>query len=121
MIQGWKVPHLIKGVLTYVPIMNSWRRRQAATGGSNSARYCYSVWLRHLSVLSQKGFRPIGTRVGELGPGDSIGTGIAALISGTEAYVGLDVVPFSKNANLISIFDELVEAYEQREDIPDDE
>ena len=121
MVPVWKVPHLIKGVLTYVPVVNGWRQRRGATGGSDSARYCYSVWLRHLTVLSQNGFHPIAARVGELGPGDSIGTGIAALISGAEAYVGLDVVPFSLKANLMGIFEELVHAYEHSEEIPNDE
>lgn len=121
MIQIWKAPHLIKGVLTYLPVMNYWRQRRAATGGSDSARYCYSVWLRHLSVLAKNGFRLNGARVGELGPGDSIGTGMAALISGADSYIGLDVVPFSAKANLTVIFDELVESYRQSQDIPNEE
>jgi hypothetical protein len=118
--QMWKAPHLIKGGLTYLPVMNYWRQRRAATGGSDSARYCYSVWLRHLSVLAKNGFHISGAHVGELGPGDSIGTGMAALISGAETYVGLDLVPFSAKANLTVIFDELVASYRQHEDIPDD-
>ena len=120
MFQMWKAPHLIKGGLTYLPVMNYWRQRRAATGGSDSARYCYSVWLRHLSILAKNGFHISGAHVGELGPGDSIGTGIAALISGAETYVGLDVVPFSAKANLTVIFDELVASYRQHEDIPND-
>src|SRR5215831_10510080 len=110
-MQGWKIPHIVKGVLTWVPALNSWRLRRGATGGTNSARYCYSVWLRHLSELYQSGFRIEGAHIGELGPGDSIGIGLAALLAGAATYVGLDVVPFSSSANLVGIFDELCYLY----------
>src|SRR5215467_13821096 len=82
MIQAWKLPHMLKGALTYVPALNAWRIRRASTGGSNSARYCYSVWFRHLINLDSCGFKIKGARVAELGPGDSIGVGLAALLSG---------------------------------------
>ena len=81
-LQSWKIPHMLKGALTWVPPLNAWRRHRATTGGSDSARYCYSVWLRHLRSLAPYGFRVKGAHVGELGPGDSIGIGLAALLSG---------------------------------------
>lgn len=119
MIQTWKIPHILKGVLTTVPILNAWRLRHASTGGSDSARYCYSVWLRHLVMLERYGFRIQGADIGELGPGDSIGIGLAALLSGAIHYVGLDIVPFSGSANLEVIFNELLQMYSRREPIPD--
>src|SRR5687767_9389956 len=103
MTQTWKTPHIVKGLLTRVSLFNQWRRHRAGTGGSDSARYCYSVWLRHLSILSAADFCISGARIGELGPGDSIGTGLAALLSGARAYVGLDIFPFAKKANLLEI------------------
>jgi SAM-dependent methyltransferase len=118
-IQGWKVPHIIKGMLTWVPALNAWRVRHMSTGGSDSPRYCYSVWLRHLVTLHPHGFRINGAQIGELGPGDSIGTGLAALLSGATHYVGLDIVPFSAKADLERILDELVQLYSGREPIPD--
>jgi hypothetical protein len=119
MIQAWKLPHMLKGALTYVPALNAWRIRRASTGGSNSARYCYSVWFRHLINLDSCGFKIKGAQVGELGPGDSIGVGLAALLSGAEHYIGLDMLPLSAKADLESIFDELVRLYSRREAIPD--
>src|SRR5437899_2222019 len=120
MIQAWKVPHIVKGVLTWVPVLNAWRLRRAATGGSDSSRYCYSVWLRHLVTLDRFGFRIKGARIGELGPGDSIGIGLAALLSGATRYVGLDIVPFSARADLEGIYDELVHLYSRREPVPNE-
>ena len=118
MIQVWKTPQILKGLVSSVPIFDGWRLSRAATGGSDSARYCYSVWLRHLSILGLHGFRVQGAKVGELGPGDSIGVGLAALLSGGSSYVGLDIVPFSAKANLQNIFRDLIGMYAAHEAIP---
>jgi len=121
MIHTWKVPHIVKGMLTYVPPVNAWRLRRGVTGGTNSGRYCYAVWLRHLVVLAKHGFSLNGAAIGELGPGDSIGTGLAALLAGGGRYVGLDVVPYSANANLEQLLDEIARLYSAREPIPSHE
>ena len=107
-------------MLTWAPMLNAWRSRRASTGGSNSPRYCYSVWLRHLAMLDSYGFKITGAQIGELGPGDSVGAGLAALLSGASRYVGLDIVPFSARMNLRPFFDALVQMYTRREPIPDD-
>jgi SAM-dependent methyltransferase len=120
MVHAWKVPHVVKGMLTYVPALNARRIRRAATGGSNSPRYCYAVWLRHLVVLDRFGFSVKDAAIGELGPGDSVGTGLAALLSGAAKYVGLDVVGYSLTADLESISRELGQLYLSRAPIPDD-
>jgi SAM-dependent methyltransferase len=59
--------------------------------------------------------------VAELGPGDSLGTGIAALLSGVEVYYGLDLVKFASITRNLSIFEELVELYKAQSDIPGEE
>src|SRR6266540_4688117 len=107
MTQWWKLPPITKGILTYVSVLNAWRRSHASTGGTDTSRYCYSVWLRHLATLHPYGFKVTGARVGELGPGDSIGIGLAAMLSGAAQYVGLDIVPFSAKADLKNILEEI--------------
>ena len=119
LFQLWKLSHILKGALTRLPLMNAWRRRRGATGGSDSARYCYAVWMRHLVTLDEYGFRIKGAQIGELGPGDSIGIGLAALLCGAASYVGLDIVPFSAKSDLETIFDELVKMFWGKEPIPD--
>jgi SAM-dependent methyltransferase len=109
------------GMLTYVPILNTWRFRHESTGGSDVPRYCYSVWLRHLITLDRYGFNIKGAKVGELGPGDSIGIGLAALLSGATQYIGLDIVPYSAKADLARMFDELLHMYAKKEPVPGDD
>lgn len=119
-MQMWKARHMVSGMLTWVPILNAWRQRHSSTGGSDSARYCYSAWFRHLTMLDRHGFRISGAQIGELGPGDSLGIGLAALLSGAARYVGLDIVPYSSKADLERMFDELLNMYTKGERVPDD-
>lgn len=120
MVQVWKARHVLVGALTFVPFLNAWRVRRGSTGGSDSARYCYSVWLRHLHILNRYGFKIDGAQIGELGPGDSLGVGLTALLSGAERYVGLDIVPYSAKADLSRMLDELLRMYIKEEQVPDD-
>jgi SAM-dependent methyltransferase len=109
------VTPIIKGLLTFVLPSSTYSRH---TGGTDSARYCYSVFLRHLvKIHSVTGSIPLG-RIAELGPGDSLGIGLAALIAGAERYYAFDVAPFSEQARNLRIFDELVGLFRQRADIP---
>jgi hypothetical protein len=112
--------HVVLGAATYLRALKSFRGKCAGgTGGSDSARYCYSVWLRHLVMARQKGLcQNVPTLVAELGPGDSIGVGLAALISGTEMYCGLDLIEFANVHRNLAIFDQLVRLFRDREDIP---
>ena len=59
------------------------------------------------------------TTVAELGPGDSLGIGLAALLSGASSYYALDIVNFTNTARNLDVFDELVALFNKRERIPD--
>jgi hypothetical protein len=59
--------------------------------------------------------------VAELGPGDSLGVGIAALLSGADHYNAIDVVQHASVERNLSVLDELVALFGKREDIPDEE
>jgi hypothetical protein len=107
-----------KGLLTYVPGL----RRIAAnrsTGTREPAQYSYGVWMKHLVLLWQHGVRRIPDTLAELGPGDSLGAGLAALLSGVNKYYALDVVPYSDNATNLRVFDELVGLFRQRAPRPE--
>ncbi len=49
------------------------------TGGTVSARYCYSVFMRHRVIAAQYGMIQPPTTVVELGLGDSLGIGLMAI------------------------------------------
>lgn len=108
---------MLKGIATYIPGIAALRAK--GTGGTNSGRYCYSVWLRHLVMAHRNGLWRMRPRtILELGPGDSLGVGLAALLTGAEKYYGLDVVQHTSIQQNVALFDELVALFRNEEDIP---
>jgi len=86
-----KIIPIAKGLVYHIPFVN--RLKSLRTGGTIESRYCYSVWLRHLKILNTfcKG---IPKKIAELGPGDSLGIGFAALLSGCQNLIALDVIKY---------------------------
>lgn len=91
---------VVRGVLTRAPLL-----RRAATaghgrpgGGYWNARdpvsYAYGLWIKHLALLRHCGME-LPQAVAEVGPGDSLALGIAALLSGARTYHAYDVKAFS--------------------------
>ncbi|MCH7549523.1 MAG: methyltransferase domain-containing protein [Candidatus Krumholzibacteriota bacterium] len=111
------IKQLIKGMATFIPgALDLFSRRR--TGGTESARYCYSVWLRHLVMADSNGLSTNPKVIAELGPGDSIGIGLAALISGAAKYYAFDIVDYATVQKNVVIFDELLSLFRNKEDIP---
>lgn len=108
---------VVRGLLTYVPPIE--RLIVKHTTGTDSARYCYSTWLRHLIVARENKLPDNPRVVAELGPGDSLGIGTMALLSGASRYVGLDVVEFAYTSRNLAILDELVALLRDRAALPD--
>jgi len=103
---------IVKGAATYIPGLYKVMAKRR-TGGTDTAAYCYNVWLKHLTLLWANGLRTIPDTIAELGPGDSLGTGLAALLSGVSHYYALDVVHYADTPRNLSIFDRLVELFQQ--------
>ena len=95
---------LLRGLLSYVPPVYR-RVVPQRTGGTGMAAYCCEVWLKHLVLLHANGMDRLPSRVAELGPGDSLGIGLAALLSGVGHLVALDAVPYANAEANIRIFD----------------
>jgi SAM-dependent methyltransferase len=87
-------------------------------GRTHSARYCYSVYLRHLVKLAEAGLPTAPRAVAEIGPGESVGAGLAALIAGAGRYVGLDVKHYALRPDTLALFDEIVALFRERVPIP---
>lgn len=93
-------------------------KKRLAGRSTGSARYCYTVWLRHLVKTFKNDFQACPATVAELGPGHSIGVGLAALISGVEKYFGFDITRYADLKKNLAVFHELVSLFTNREDIP---
>ncbi|MFC2013179.1 hypothetical protein ACFLUE_02715 [Chloroflexota bacterium] len=113
---------ILTGVLSYIPGVIPLARRTVVrvveVGTVPEARYRYSIWLEHLVVARAHGLPTQPESVVEFGPGASLGMGLAALISGSRRYFGLDVVRHCNPERDIEVFDRLVELFRKREAIP---
>lgn len=109
---------LLRGVGTWVPGLYSPGRHK--TGGSVSARYCYSVFLRHLSLLHSCGLPTRHDSVAELGPGDTIGISLMGLLLGADRLEALDVVRHADNSGNAAILADLAGLLRRRAAIPDE-
>jgi hypothetical protein len=113
----------LAGIASQIPVLDKvsdsliYRRRR--TLGTISADYCYSIWLRHLVHAHEAGVRLPVSAIAELGPGSTIGVGIAALLCGaTDVYYALDVVDNAPDSDNLRLFDELVEMFRNRAPVP---
>lgn len=93
----------------------------ACEGHAASAAYCYSTWLRHLSLLSEHaGLTRVPASVAELGPGPSLGTMLAAMLSGSERGVALDVTAHANSSDLNHrVLREIATLYREYAPIPE--
>jgi len=69
-------------------------------------------------MAKRSGLDPDPKVVAELGPGESLGVGLAALISGCDQYYAFDVVEHSGIEKCVSVFEELVSLFDERTAIP---
>lgn len=114
-----KFKALAEGALSLLP--GTARFFIRGTLGTGSARYCYTVWLRHLIHSTPFRQGPLTGLVIELGPGDSLGIGLAALLCGATRYIAVDVVQHANTERNLAVLDELVQLFSTRSAIPGDD
>lgn len=91
------------------------------SGGTFNPAYCYSVWLRHLHYLFKSNLINSISElqsVAEIGPGDSLGIGMAAIYSGIRNYYAFDVLKHANIDNDKKINSELVKLFKDKVEIP---
>ena len=110
----------VPGADALPPVQARLRKRSRGAEAAKSARYCYSVWLRHLVMAAENGLATDARIVAELGPGASLGAGLAALLCGAEEYHAFDVVEHTEVGRNITVFDDLVALFRARAPIPDE-
>ena len=119
MLGDMRLGPVARGLLTYVPTLNDLLPSATAGGATNSASYCYGVWMKHLTLLHAHGLAAVPDVVAELGPGDSLGVGLCALLSGSDHYVGLDVVAHTSSRSNLGVLDDLSKMFRARAPNPD--
>jgi hypothetical protein len=79
--------------------------------------------MRHLVKAHQLGYSLVGAggRIAELGPGDSLGIGFAAILSGFDEYFALDAKAHASVKGNLAVFQELVGLFSAQANIPGDE
>ena len=115
-----KIRPLIRGIISYIPgLLSLFQKGKGAkgTGGTISARYCYAVWLRHLIYLHENTVNPL--IIAELGPGDSLGIGLAALLTGGQKYYALDIIEHANVDQNLKVFEELIYLFKNKVAVPD--
>lgn len=103
----------VRGLLSFLPGSKFLLPRRKV-GSATDPRSCYFIWLKHLCLAWRAGWTTMPQTLVELGPGDSLGVGFAALISGVNAYVGLDTARFADTKDSLPLFDSLVDLYKNR-------
>lgn len=109
-----KTKLLLGGLKSFLPVGPSY----SMASHSVDVRYGYSVWLRHLAVLARHGIRGPFHTVLELGPGNSVVTGVSAILSGAERYIGLDVLHHLSHEDTLPVLEEVATLFRDRAPIP---
>ena len=108
---------ILKGLSTYVVSPNGKARgflHRAPHGGGRSAKYCYGVWLKHAALLGEQGCIPNAGHIAEFGPGESLGVGLAALLSGAQTYSAFDAVAVASLNHSSDLLDDLAQLLSNR-------
>jgi SAM-dependent methyltransferase len=113
-----RIRSLLKGALTFVPGAPALIPKPPP-GSRADTPYYYGVWLKHLGGLAANGLDTSPTVVAELGPGDTLGVGLAALLCGAEKYYALDLLAYTQPKKNLAALDELVALLSKRTPRPD--
>jgi hypothetical protein len=102
---------IAKGLVSFVLPPSMLNR---SGGRTHAPRYCYSVLLRHLARLHAAGLDTNFGTVAEIGPGRSIGTGLAALAAGAERYFGFDIKDYGPQPDAGEMLDRIAALFADR-------
>ncbi|MGB7494553.1 MAG: methyltransferase domain-containing protein [Candidatus Acidiferrum sp.] len=112
-----RIRSLLKGLGSFV--VPSFRNSHVGPGAVLSAETLYSIFLRYLSYLNGcEDFSIDGAVVVELGPGSSIGFGMAALLAGASRFYAFDHINHISTDTDLRVFDRLLELFHQKAGVP---
>ena len=108
-----KIRSVVKGAMSFIPGANKLLPKPIA-GNHPGTAYYYGVWMKHLALLANGGMRRVPQTVAELGPGDTLGVGIAALLCGATTFYGLDIFAHTNPTENLKVLDELAAMFRAR-------
>ena len=79
-----------------------------------TAEYYYTVWMRHVCTAAHWQSWNAPQTVLEIGPGNALGTGMAALLSGVQKYFAYDATPLLKQNFDEQLWQELTALFRQK-------
>ena len=94
---------------------------RAAGRSVDSPEYARGVWFRHIGEAAARGLPHAPETVCEIGPGETIGAGLAALLSGAERYLAIDGAWAWDTARNLAMFDALAELFRRPGAAPADD
>ncbi len=83
-------------------------------GGTVSANHCYNLFFRHYGHLEPWLDGKAPEVLVEIGPGNSLGVGLAALIGGVGNYIALDLQDHRSVAHDLEVLDGLIRLFGDR-------
>jgi hypothetical protein len=117
MMQNVRIRSLLKGVGSFA--IPGLRNSHVGPDSVRSAETIYSIFLRYLSHLAAcEDFSIRDAVVLELGPGSSLGFGMAALLCGASHYYALDHVDHTSRDADVQVFERLLELFREKAAIP---
>jgi len=124
-----KIKYILKGIGTFFPFslarffpqhQPQFYNRGCVRQSPVSARTCYSIWMRNLITLKNEGLLSDKMKIfAEIGPGDSLGIGLMALLSGFNEYYAIDFRKTAFNNSNLKILKDLIDLLSSKTAIPD--
>ena len=75
--------------------------------------------MRHMVIANKNGLNIKPKYVAEIGPGDSLGMALCALITGVNKYTIFDSQENVDKDNNYKVFEDLIKLFKNMENIPD--
>lgn len=106
---------IARSAVSYMPIFKHVLKK---TGTSPVQGVYYSdIYSSHKKKLSEYGFVFPSKIIAEIGPGDSFGVGMCAILDGFEKYYALDVISHTNISKNLKVLDDIKANYTNKEEI----
>jgi hypothetical protein len=105
---------MLGGIKSLLPVRSAYSMRSSTV----DARYGYALWLRHVLAIHEQGATGPFDSVVELGPGNSVATGVCAVLSGARSYTGIDVLDHLARDQATRVFGEIHQLLQEQSPIP---